>query len=48
VRRGREVEIEPLGGARVLLEVDGEQPGLLPARITLRPRALAVRVGEGR
>ena len=48
VLRAREVEIEPRGGARVLLEVDGEQPGLLPARITLRPRALAVRVGEGR
>ena len=34
VLRGREVEIEPLGGARVLLEVDGEQPGVLPARLT--------------
>jgi diacylglycerol kinase (ATP) len=45
VLRGREVEIEPLGGARVLLEVDGEQPGVLPARITLLPRALAMRVG---
>jgi diacylglycerol kinase (ATP) len=45
VLRGREVEIEPLGGARVLLEIDGEQPGVLPARLTLRPRALTVRVG---
>jgi YegS/Rv2252/BmrU family lipid kinase len=43
VLRGREIEVEPLGGARVLLEVDGEQPGMLPARFTVLPRALTLR-----
>ena len=43
VRRGRDVEIEPVGGARILLEVDGEVPGLLPARFTMLPRALTLR-----
>jgi len=41
--RGREIEVEPVGGARVLLEVDGEQPGMLPARFTVLPRALTLR-----
>jgi YegS/Rv2252/BmrU family lipid kinase len=41
--RGREIEVEPLGGARVLLEADGEQPGLLPARFTVLPAALTLR-----
>jgi diacylglycerol kinase family enzyme len=31
-------------GAEVLLDVDGEQPGRLPARWTLLPGALRVRV----
>ncbi len=41
--RGREIEVEPVGGARVLLEVDGEQPGLLPARFRVLPRVLTLR-----
>ena len=41
--RGREIEVEPVGGARVLLEVDGEQPGMLPARFTVLPKALTLR-----
>jgi diacylglycerol kinase (ATP) len=43
VLRGRDIEIEPVGAARVLLEVDGEQPGILPARFTVVPRALTLR-----
>jgi diacylglycerol kinase family enzyme len=43
VLRGREIEVEPVGGARVLLEVDGEQPGMLPARFTVVPKALTLR-----
>jgi YegS/Rv2252/BmrU family lipid kinase len=45
VLRARSVEVEPLRGARVLLDVDGEQPGTLPARFDLIPGALAIRVG---
>jgi diacylglycerol kinase (ATP) len=45
VLRGRDIEVEPLGGARVLLEIDGEQPGTLPARFTVLPRALTLRAG---
>jgi YegS/Rv2252/BmrU family lipid kinase len=43
VRRGRDIEVEPAHGARVMLEVDGEQPGMLPARFTVLPRALTLR-----
>ena len=42
--RARVVEAEPVDGAEVLLDVDGEQPGRLPARWTLLPAALRVRV----
>ena len=42
--RCRVVEAEPMEGAEVLLDVDGEQPGRLPARWTLLPGALRVRV----
>jgi YegS/Rv2252/BmrU family lipid kinase len=42
--RAREVEIEPVGGARVLLDVDGEGPGILPARFTILPGALRLKV----
>jgi YegS/Rv2252/BmrU family lipid kinase len=42
--RARVVEAEPLEGAEVLLDVDGEQPGRLPARWSLLPGALRVRV----
>jgi YegS/Rv2252/BmrU family lipid kinase len=43
VLRGREIEVEPVGGAQVMLEVDGEQPGRLPARFTVVPKALTLR-----
>lgn len=45
VLRARSVEAEPVAGARLLLDVDGEQPGTLPARFTILPGALRVRVG---
>lgn len=44
VLRARTLEAEPVGDAPVLLDVDGEQPGRLPARIWILPRALRVRV----
>lgn len=44
VLRARTLEAEPLDEKPVLLDVDGEQPGRLPARITILPRALRVRV----
>jgi YegS/Rv2252/BmrU family lipid kinase len=44
--RAREVEIEPARGARVLLDVDGEGPGILPARFTILPGALRLKVPE--
>ncbi len=43
--RARVVEAEPLEGAEVLLDVDGEQPGKLPARFTIIPGALRLRAG---
>ena len=43
VLRGRDIEVEPLDGARVMLEVDGEQPGMLPARFTVIPGSLTLR-----
>jgi diacylglycerol kinase family enzyme len=45
VLRARTVEAEPVGDEPVLLDVDGEQPGRLPARIEILPGALRVRVG---
>jgi YegS/Rv2252/BmrU family lipid kinase len=45
VVRARTVVAEPVDDARVLLDVDGEQPGTLPARFTLLAGALRVRVG---
>jgi diacylglycerol kinase family enzyme len=47
VLRARTVEAEPLGGARLLLDVDGEQPGTIPARFEMLPGALRVRAGDG-
>jgi YegS/Rv2252/BmrU family lipid kinase len=41
--RGRVVEVEPAGPEPALLELDGEQPGTLPARFTLLPGALRLR-----
>ncbi|HSN93000.1 MAG TPA: diacylglycerol kinase family protein [Anaeromyxobacteraceae bacterium] len=43
VLRARDVEVEPLEGATILLDVDGEQPGVLPARFSLLPGALRIR-----
>ncbi|MDP6943226.1 MAG: diacylglycerol kinase family lipid kinase [Myxococcota bacterium] len=40
VFRGREIQIEPLGDEAVLLDIDGESPGRLPARYEIHPRAL--------
>lgn len=45
VLRARTLEAEPVGDEPVLLDVDGEQPGRLPARISILPGALRVRVG---
>jgi diacylglycerol kinase (ATP) len=44
VFRAREVEIEPAGEGRMLLDVDGEQPGSIPARFRMLPGALRVKV----
>jgi len=41
--RARTVDLEPAGDEPVLLEVDGEQPGRLPARFTVLPHALTLR-----
>ena len=51
VIRARVVEAEPSGEARpgeakVDLDVDGENPGTLPARFTILPAALRIRVGS--
>jgi len=45
--RGRVVEAEPLGRDPVLLDVDGEQPGMLPARFTILGGALRARATGG-
>jgi diacylglycerol kinase family enzyme len=37
------VEAAPTDGSEVLLDVDGEQPGRLPATFELLPAALSVR-----
>ena len=41
--RGRKVVAEPLDGVPVLLDVDGEAPGRLPATFEIRPGALRLR-----
>lgn len=43
VRRVRELEVEPLDDEPIVLDLDGEQPGRLPARFTVLPGALRVR-----
>jgi YegS/Rv2252/BmrU family lipid kinase len=43
VQRARRVEAEPLDGIEVLLDVDGEAPGRLPASFELLQGALQVR-----
>ena len=45
VLRVRELELVPLGGGALPLDLDGEQPGRLPAKVTVLPGALRVRVG---
>ncbi|HET6438780.1 MAG TPA: diacylglycerol kinase family protein [Anaeromyxobacter sp.] len=45
VMRARVVEAEPMGSAGVDLDVDGENPGTLPARFSILPGALRIRVG---
>jgi YegS/Rv2252/BmrU family lipid kinase len=42
--RATVLEAEPAGDKPVLLDVDGEQPGMLPARFTVLPGALRARV----
>jgi YegS/Rv2252/BmrU family lipid kinase len=44
--QARVVEVEPVGGARVLLDIDGEGPGMLPARFTVLPGALRLKVPD--
>ena len=44
VTRCKTVRAEPLRGARVLVEIDGEQPGVLPASFAVVPGALRVLV----
>jgi diacylglycerol kinase (ATP) len=39
------IEVKPLNGAPALLELDGEQPGVIPARFEVLPSALQVRGG---
>jgi len=46
VLRARTVEAEPLEGAEVRIDADGEAPGSLPARFTILPGALRFRVGR--
>jgi YegS/Rv2252/BmrU family lipid kinase len=43
-RRTRRLEATPTGDAVVLLDVDGEQPGRLPATFTVLPAALKLKV----
>ena len=45
VIRARTVEAESMEEAKVDLDVDGENPGTLPARFTILPGALRIRVG---
>ena len=40
VYRGREIQIEPLSDAPVLLDIDGESPGRLPAVYSVHHRAI--------
>ncbi len=42
--RGREVIAEPVGAERVLIEIDGEQPGRLPAALRVLPGAVQLKV----
>ena len=47
VRRASMVEAEPMDrDQRVLLDVDGEQPGRLPARFRILPKAIRIKLPE--
>jgi len=46
VHRARRIEATPTDGAEVLLDVDGEQPGRLPARFDILPGAIALLAPE--
>jgi diacylglycerol kinase family enzyme len=46
VLRAREVEVEPLDAGPVRVDLDGEQPGFLPAKFSVVPGALRVRTGR--
>jgi YegS/Rv2252/BmrU family lipid kinase len=46
VRRAELLEADPADGEPVLLDVDGEAPGRLPARFRLLPRAIRMKVPE--
>ena len=39
---GREVTATPVGGAEVLIDLDGEQPGKLPVRYRVLPKAVTL------
>ncbi len=44
-RHARKVSIDPVGTAsRLLIEIDGEQPGMAPASFEIVPRGLRIRV----
>ena len=43
-RRGKRVDAEPHGDAKVLLDVDGEQPGMLPASFRIIPSAVRLKI----
>ena len=45
VHRARTVDAEPLADERVLIDLDGEQPGCLPARYTVLPGAIRICTG---
>ncbi len=47
VFRAKVVRAEPVGHTEVLIDMDGEQPGRLPARFQILPGALKVCVGPG-
>ena len=46
VRRtqGRVVEAEPIEGAGALMDIDGEQPGTLPARFEIRAGVVRIKI----
>ena len=45
VYRARVLQADPLDGHEVLIDLDGEQPGRLPARFEVLPGALKIATG---